>query len=162
MTVARYSARIGEAFCIGDDLSYRALLARLMEFTLRAAIARSADESQWEHEQLRRLGLCAVQLFHNGKAIWDDAALFTQEMAEARRTNAAERFQARNELDAAFYDRLDGELRARWRRLGYETPTLRGDMKRLFLELERDASERAALGRERMLSDLVTALEEIP
>jgi hypothetical protein len=161
MSPARYSVRIGEAHCIGADITYQTLLARVMEFTCRAAVARSEDESEWEHEQLRRSGLGALQLFRNGKAIWDNPETFDDELAEARRAECARRFRAQNELDTAFYERFDGDLRARWRRLGYETPSLRDDMKLLFWQLERDAAERAADARKRLLAEFVKQLQEM-
>jgi hypothetical protein len=161
MSPARYSVRIGEAHCIGVDMAYEALLARVMEFTFRAAVARSEDESEWEQEQLRRGGLCALQLFRNDKAIWDNPQTFADELAEARREDVAGRFRAQNELDPAFYERLDCDLRARWRRFGYETPSLRDDMKVLFWQLERDAAERAADARKRLLADFAKQLQEM-
>jgi hypothetical protein len=161
MSSARYSVRIGEAHCIGADLAYEALLARVMEFTFRAAVARSEDESEWEHEQLRRSGLGALALFRNDKAIWDTPQTFADELAEARREDVERRFRAENELDTAFYERLDDDLRVRWRRLGYETPSLRDDMKALFWQLERDAAERAADARRRLLAEFVKQLQEM-
>lgn len=157
MSLPRFSARIGEAHCIGLGISYDALLLRVMEFTLRAAVARSADESEWEYEELRRNGLGALQLARNNRALWDDAEVFAKELTEARREGIAPRFEAQNELDLAFYDLLDHDLRLRWRRLGYETPSLRDDMKPLFVELERDILERATDARESMLTELITA-----
>ena len=49
----------------------------------------------------------------------------------------------------------DSDLRSRWRRLGYETPPLLNDMKKLFCQLERDAAERAAGAREGLLAELL-------
>lgn len=141
-------------------MRYEALLLRVMAFTVRAAVARSADESDWEHEQLRRNGLGALELFRDDKALWDDARTFAEELAEACREGVGARFQAQNELDPAFYDELDHDLCARWRRLGYETPSLRGDMKPLFLELERDVADRTMHARERMLTEFLEALKE--
>lgn len=156
----RYSAWIGEAHCIGVGLSYDALLTKVMEFTMRAAVARSADESDWEHEELRRDGLAALELARNEKALWDNPKLFAEELAEAQREHVARRFRAQNELDPAFYDGFDRDLCTRWHRLGYKTPSLRDDMKPLFLELERDISDRATDARRRILADFITALED--
>lgn len=144
------------------DMPYEALLQRVMAFTMRAAFARSADESDWEYEELRRNGLGAFQLARDDRALWDDARSFSDELAEARREGVAPQFQAQNELDAAFYDSLDRDLRARWRRLGYESPSLRADMKPLFRELERDVAERTTQARGRMLTELLNALQESP
>lgn len=151
---------MGGMHCIGVDMPYEALLLRVMAFTVHAAVARSADESDWEHEQFRRNGLGALELFRNDKALWDDAQTFAEELAEACREGIGPRFQAQNELDLAFYDSLDHDLCTRWRRLGYETPSLRGDMKPLFLELERDIADRTMHARERMLSEFLEALKE--
>lgn len=162
MNLPRYSARIGEAHRIGVDVPYRGLLLGLMAFTVRAAVARCADESDWEHEQLRRNGLSALQLSRDDKALWDDTQIFTEELAEARREGVGQQFQAQNELDPAFFERLDRDLRSRWGRLGYQTPSLRVDMKTLFLELERDVADRTTSARERMLAEFLQALQESP
>lgn len=162
MNLPRYSARIGEAHFIGVDMPYRGLLLGLMAFTVRAAVARSADESDWEHEQLRRSGLSALELSRGDKALWDDTQIFAEELAEARREGVGPQFQAQNELDPPFFERLDRDLRSRWGRLGYETPSLRVDMKPLFVELERDVADRITLVRGRMLAEFLQALEESP
>jgi hypothetical protein len=149
-----YSARIGESCSIGEQKTYDDLLHGIMEFTIRAALARSIDESDWEHEELRRKGLAALQIVRNGKAVWACRESFGAELAEARREHDA-RFERSNELDPALYDRLDGDLRAYWRRAGYDTPSLAYDMKKLFAELERDAADRAAGARESLLTELL-------
>lgn len=141
-------------------MPYDALLLQVLAFTVRAAVARCADESEWEHEQLRRNGLAALQLSRDGKALWSDTQTFAEELTEACREGIGPRFQAQNELDPAFYDCLDRDLRTRWRRLGYETPSLRTDMKRLFLELERDVADRTMHAREHMLAEYLKALQE--
>ena len=161
MNRVRYSVRIGEEHCIGANISYPTLLVRLMEYTLRAAIARSLDESDWEQERLRRDGLKAVQIFRNGKAIWDDTQIFVEELSEARRENITRVFRSRNELDPAFYERLDTDLRTRWLHLGYKTPTLRNDMKPLFYELEQDATDRAVHARKLLLADCIRLVQEM-
>lgn len=161
MNSARYSARIGEAHCIGVSMPYETLLVRIMEFTVRAAIAKVADESEWEHERLRRNGLAALQVSRNGKALWDNAKIFDQELAAAQRGNAAKQFRECNVLDPEFFARLDRDLGLLWRRLGYEAGSLRGDMKALFSELEHDAADRAAQARERLLADFCSVLQEM-
>jgi hypothetical protein len=155
MKPARYSVRIGEAHCIAESVSYETLLNSIIEFALRAAIARSSDECEWEHEELRRRGLGALQIFRDKKAIWDDRATFEAERDEARREHVGKRFAAANELGDSFYARLDHDLRARWQRAGYRVPSLEHDMKRLFLELERDIASRAAAARESLLAEIV-------
>lgn len=157
MDPACYSVRIGESHCIAEGIPYDALLDRIVEFTIRAAVARSVDESAWEHEEFRRKGLSALQVFRNRRALWDDRAIFEAELAEARRENIGERFEATNELDPAFGANLDRDLRTRWRRAGYEVPSLRCDMRALFSELERDAADRATTAREGLLADVLRA-----
>lgn len=157
MNLDHYSVRIGESCCITENATYSALLTRIVEFTVKAAVAHSIDEDEWEHEQLRRKGLSALAIFRNEKAVWDDGAAFKAELAEARREHIGPRFQASNELNVELYQKIDSDLRDRWRRLGYATPTLRHDMKALFLELERDASERAKNARESLLVELMRA-----
>jgi hypothetical protein len=137
MDLDRYSAQIGESF------------------SARAAVARSVDEMEWEHEQLRRRGLSALQIFKNGKAVWEDRPMYDSELAEARREGIDERFQATNEADAGLYQKIDADLCARWRNLGYAAPTLGHDMKRLFTELARDVAERAEDAREGLLVELL-------
>lgn len=157
MDPARYSVRIGESHCIAEGIPYDALLDRIVEFTIRAAVARSADESEWEHDELRRRGLRALQVFRDRRAVWDDRTTFETELAAARRQSIDDTFEATNELDPALFTQLDCDLRARWRRAGYEVPSLRFDMKALFAELERDAADRAADARESLLDDVLSA-----
>jgi hypothetical protein len=149
-----YTAVIGDSHSIGERISYKELVKRTMEFTIRAALARSADESDWEHDELRRRGLRALQIFRDGKAVWADSELFREELGQARRQHDA-RFEQLNECDPGLYDRLDGDLRAQWRRAGYDAGSLRLDMKKLFVELERDAADRAARARESLLRELL-------
>jgi hypothetical protein len=155
MDLDRYSAQIGESCCIARRETYDTLLARIVEFSVRAAVARSVDESEWEHEQLRRRGLSALQIFKNDKAVWEDPTEYDAELAEARRERIDERFQASNEVDAGLYQKIDADLRDRWRRLGYATPTLGHNMKPLFAELARDAADRADDARERLLDEIL-------
>lgn len=151
---AIYSVHIGESQSVGDMISYSSLLRRLMEFTVRAAIARSVDEPEWEHEELRRKGLAALQIVRNGKAVWPDRETFEKERADAAREHDPT-FERSNEFDARLYGRLDRDLRARWRRAGYSVPSLLSNMKSLFIELERDAADRAAHAREDLLNEVL-------
>ncbi|MBV8196702.1 MAG: hypothetical protein JO263_01085 [Candidatus Eremiobacteraeota bacterium] len=150
-----YSACIGESHRIAEDVPYETLLSRIMEFTIRAALAHSIDENDWEQDQLRRNGLRAIGLFRNGKAIWSDCAAFEIELAEARRERVESRFAQTNAADPALYARLDRDLVRRWRLAGYQTPSLANDMKPLFVELERDAAERAEGARESLVGELL-------
>jgi hypothetical protein len=156
MSVDRYSVRMSESYCIAEDATYDTLLTRLVEFTVRAAVARCVDENDWEHELLRREGLRALQIYHNGKAAWDDAASFEAERAEARREHIASKFDASNELNSDVYVQLDRDLCARWQRAGYQTPSLLHDMKQLFAAIERDASARANDARNGLLNELLS------
>lgn len=157
-----YSARVGESHCIADRVTYGALLNRIVEFTIRAALARTVDECDWEHDELRRKGIGAIQIFRNGKAVWADSAAFERELAEARREQIEERFRRTNEADPALHQRLDHDLRARWRAAGYESPSLAKDMKKIFAELERDASARAEIARESLAAELLRELSAGP
>jgi hypothetical protein len=153
----RYSTRIGESYCLSEDVSYEVLLQRIMEFTVRAAVARSIDESEWEHEELRRKGLSALQIVRNGKAVWLDQETFEGELAEARREHIESGFKEANELDPSLYQELDNDLRARWRSAGYETPSLITDMKKLFAELQRDAAHRIAGAMEDLIREIMVS-----
>ncbi|HEY1428620.1 MAG TPA: hypothetical protein VGF18_03540 [Candidatus Tumulicola sp.] len=157
MDLDRYSANIGESCSIVKDVPYDTLLSRIVEFSVRAAVAHSIDESEWEHEQLRRRGLGALQIFRNERAVWDDRTEYDAELAEARRERIDDRFQASNELNVELYRTIDIDLQDRWRELGYATPTLRHNMKPLFAELERDAADRAERAREGLLEELLTS-----
>jgi hypothetical protein len=152
-----YSVRIGESLCIADDVSYEALLRHIIEFTARAAMARSIDENDWEHEQLRRHGLSVLQIFRNGKAVWTDPQGFESELTEARRERVEQRFNDRNELDPDLYVKLDKDLRKTLCVAGYKVPSLLTNMKKLFVELERDAADHAAGAREGLVADILKA-----
>ncbi len=133
-----------------------------MEFTIRAALARSVDQCDWEHDELRRRGIGAIQVFRNAKAVWSDSSLFEQELAEARREHVADRFTRANEADPALYERIDEDLRARWRAAGYQTPSLAHDMKKIFAELEREVAERTEVARESLVGELLRELSAGP
>lgn len=126
-----------------------------MEFTVRAAMARSRDDADWEQDELRRSGLACLQLFRNGKAIWSDPETFESELAEAKREHLEDRFKERNELDPELNRRLDRDVRERWRSVGYSAPSVMVCMKELFNELERDLSDRANRAMERLLSEIL-------
>jgi hypothetical protein len=153
-----YSARIGESLCIADDVSYEALLRHIIEFTARAAMARSVDENDWEHEELRRRGLSVLQIFRNGKAVWTDPRGFEAELAEARRERVEQRFNDRNELDPDLYVKLDKTLCKTLCLAGYKVPSLLTNMKKLFVELEQDAADHAAGAREGLVADILKAV----
>lgn len=161
MKAPRYSARIGESLCIAENAPYESLLKQIVEFTARAAVARSINEDDWEGQELRRKGLAALQIFREGRAIWLDRDGFESELEEARRENIEPRFRERNELDPKLYTELDRNLRELWRRAGYMAPSLLKDMKELFLELERDAVDQALEAREGLVSDILNALQPL-
>lgn len=139
---------------IAERVTYDELVRRIMEFTIRGALARTIDESEWEHEELRRKGLASLHLFHNSRAVWRSAKTFEEERAEAQREHD-ERFDEINELDPALFERLDCDLRRNWQKAGYRATSLMLDMKEIFVELESEASERAAGAREDLLMELM-------
>lgn len=152
---ARYTIRIGESRVVAEDVPYEAMLDRIVEFTVRAAVARSLDEYDWEQESVRRGGLRSLQIFRDRKALWGDRESFEEQLAEARRENVEQRFRDRNALDVSLWERLDRDLRARWRGAGYQTPSLVADMKKLFTELQRELGERTATVREGFVREIV-------
>jgi hypothetical protein len=154
---ARYTARMEESVNIAEDVAYERLSTGILEFTVRAAIARSEDDSEWEHEELRRRGLSGIQIFRNGKAIWTDRDTFETELAEARRSKCEGRFDERNELDPTFLEELDRNLRQRWRLAGYDVASLLGSMKALFSELESDARDRIADARQALTDEILAS-----
>ena len=149
----RYSARISPSACIAEDVDYEDLLERLAAYALRAAFARVADENDWEQEELRRKGLGAVELYHNGRAVWLDPVSFGQCRSED--AGAGTRFDSRNELDPDLVERLDGDLRSRWRACGYSIPSVACDMKILFAQLGEDATECSREARKKLLEELL-------
>jgi hypothetical protein len=153
---ARYTARM-ERSVIAEDVAYEQLSTGILEFTVRAAIARAQDESEWEHEELRRRGLSGIQIFRDGKAIWTDRDSFNAELAEATRTKCEGRFYERNELDPTLLEELDRNLRQRWRLVGYEVSSLLGSMKGLFSELESDARESIDDARKALIDDILAS-----
>jgi hypothetical protein len=148
MSVKLYSARIGESVSIAASVPYKVLIPRIIEFTLRATLARAIDRADWEHEELRRRGLGAIALYRDDKAVWANRNSFEAELAEARREGIEDRFKSENEIDPALYNRLDRDLRAQWRSAGYKSPSLKEDMRTLFVELERDVSDHEASARD--------------
>lgn len=149
-----YSAAVGESRMIAQAVTYDELLRRIMEFTIRGALARSIDDSEWEHEELRRKGLASLRLFHDKRAVWLSSQTFAEERAEARRERDG-RFDERNELDPGLYERLDRDLCRCWHKAGYRAESLMHDMKEIFVELEREASDRAAGAREGLLAEVL-------
>jgi hypothetical protein len=155
-----YSARIGESLSIAEEASYDTLLRSIIEFTVRAAVARSIDEDDWEHEELRRKGLAALQIVRNGRAIWADRLGFEAEVAEAQRERVELRFSKSNQLDPELYLQLDRDLRGCWRLAGYDVPSVLSDMRKLFVELERDVADHAASAREGLVNEILKAVVE--
>jgi hypothetical protein len=150
-----YSARVGESHFFAERVGYEELVNRIIEFTVRAAVARSIDASDWEQDELRRGGLRALQIFKGAKAVWADAEAFEGALDEARRERIEDRFKQTNSADPEFYERLDHDLIDRWRLAGYRTPSLAYNMKTLFLELERDAADRAETARASLVGEIL-------
>jgi hypothetical protein len=153
-----YSARIGDSVRVAEAIPYDALVRQLIEFTARAAVARSIDANDWEHEELRRKGLSAIQISRNGRAVWTDRKNFEEALVEAQREQIEARFNRTNELDTALYERLDTDLQAGWGRAGYKVGSLFNDMKSLFAELEGEATDRAACARQDLVDDVLRAV----
>ena len=151
-----FSARISPSACIAESVDYDTLLERITEYTLRAAFAHAADQHDWDQEELRRRGLRALELFHNGRAVWRDRVAYEQSLAEVTLTGDYPRFERVNELDPDLSERLDRDLRERWRLAGYQVPSLALDMKKLFGELEADADDCAREAREALMADLLS------
>jgi hypothetical protein len=141
---ARYSARIG-AVTVAAGVPYDVLAGQVLEFLLQAAIALAADQFEWEHEELRRGGLTAIEFFRDDKALWWDRESFEAEQADPER----------NELDAGFFDRLDRDLRVKLKRAGYEVPSLVGCTKALYVEIAADVADRCAAARETLLQEIL-------
>lgn len=156
MDAHRYTARI-ESLVLTENASYSDLLKSLMERIVRAAVARAADESTWEYEELRKHGLCAVQFLRDGRALWREVSCFRFESLAAEQAGDAVRFYAQNELDPGFFERLGFDLREKWARAGYACQDLCEGMKDLFRELEADALERAAGARRALIEEIVQA-----
>jgi hypothetical protein len=136
-------------------VDYDTLLEQIAEYTLRAAFAHAVDQHDWEQEELRRKGLRALELFHNGRAVWRDRVAFEESLAEGTRSGNPDRFDEGNELDPELVERIDRDLLERWRLAGYLVPSLSLDMKRLFAELEADAADCAREAREELMSNLL-------
>ena len=77
-----FSARISPSACIAESVDYDTLLEQIAEYTLRAAFAHAVDQHDWNQEELRRKGLRALELFHNGRAVWRDRVAFEESQAE--------------------------------------------------------------------------------
>jgi hypothetical protein len=142
----RYSARVG-ATVIAIGVPYDELTGRVLEFVLQAAIAVAADQFDWEHEELRRDGLTAIEFFREDKALWWDRECFEAEQSDPKR----------NELDPAFFDRLDRDLQTRLKRAGYEVPSLIACTKALYNEIAADVADRCAGARESLLAEILAS-----
>jgi len=153
-----YSVRVGESHYFAEGVPYGDLLKEIMEFTIRAAVARSIDESDWEQDELRRNGLAALEIFRDGKAVWSEPQDFDAERIEACREHAESRFDELNAVDPTLYQDLDRDLRDFWRKAGYQAPCLRNEMKKLFIELEHDIADRAARARESLVGEVLGRL----
>ena len=150
-----FSARISPSACIAESVDYDTLVEQIAEYTLRAAFAHAVDQHDWNQEELRRKGLRALELFHNGRAVWRDRVAFEESLAEVTRTGDLARFDGGNELDPELAERIDRDLLERWRLAGYLVPSLALDMKRLFGELEADAADCAREAREQLMFKLL-------
>src|SRR5215469_4938723 len=87
-----YAARIGSR-CIASEVPYYGLLSRIVECTVRGAIARSIGEGEWEYDLLRRDGISSLEIFRDRKAVWVDSESFMEALAEARREHLEANFK---------------------------------------------------------------------
>jgi hypothetical protein len=155
-----YTVRIAASAPFGEDLPYDRLVDGMVEYILRAAFARADDQEDWEHDELRRKGLGAVELFHNGRAVWEDRPAFEQARREFvlpdRPSDAADAFDTRNELAPEILARLNLDLSRRWRQSGYLVYSLTLDMKGLFEQLEDDLRARVREAREDLVGEILS------
>jgi hypothetical protein len=158
MTSEHYSAYIGTSVAIAEDVPYAILLRDIVRFTAEAAAARCADDARWEQEELRKKGLSALELYRDGKAVWEERRNFDSELAEARVTGCGADFVAANQLDAALLAHLDRDLRKLWRQAGYDAHALIHNMKRLFSELEADIGASSARARRAFVDEIAKAV----
>jgi hypothetical protein len=155
MRSPRFTARIGHGVSIAEDVSYDELVDRVLEFVVRAAIARANDRSTWEEEELRRQGLKGIEFARASKALWWDADAFAAEQAEAKREGASELFLSRNECGGTFFETLDADLRKRFRNAGYSTASLITEMNEIFREIAADASDRSSQANESLIAEIL-------
>ncbi len=156
MHIHRYTARIGSV-SIAEDVSYGELANRALEYIVRAAIAKAADDEDWEQAELRRGGLQTIEFLHDGKALWCHLETFEVESGEAEREGASEQFSAANECDAGFLKRLDRDLREKLKRAGFNAPSLITNMKALFMHVGSEASERTITARETLVGEILAS-----
>lgn len=158
MSTPLYTVRIGEQHCFAQAVTYDVMLRLIVERTIRAALARSIDASDWEDERLRREGLEALQVCEGTKALWSDSMPYQDELEASREIYGDESFADKNLSDPDFYKRLDRDLQRLWRAAGYKVASLRKNMKTLFLELEKEAARYAEYARESLVSDIMRVL----
>lgn len=157
MRTHRFTARIGHGVSIAEDVTYHELVDSVLEFAVRAAVARANDQSTWEEDELRRRGLMVIEFAKDGKALWWDRDAFDVEHDEAKRERAKELFCSRNEFDGTFLDTLDEDLRKRLRGVGYATASLLANMNELYREIAAEASDRSAQARESLIAEILNA-----
>ena len=155
VTRQRYTARIGHGASIAEGVPYDELVPLVLEFLLRAAIAKATDQSSWEQEEVRRGGLRRIEFACEGKALWWDRNSFAAERREAERDGLQQRFDLGNADGTIFFETLDADLRERLRRAGYATPSLLANMKELFLQIDVETADRAAAAREALVAEIL-------
>jgi hypothetical protein len=151
----QYTARIAPSAQVAEGASYEALLDAICEYTVRAAFAHANDQHGWEQDELRRKGLSAIELFHNGKAVWLDAASFGECLSDETSHGTVVQFERTNEMNLELSERIERDLVERWRLAGYTVVNLRCDMKKLFEELEADAHDCDRQAREAFIVDIL-------
>lgn len=154
-----YSVRIAPSAHVAESVSYEQLLNDIVAYTVRAAFARTFDQHDWEQDELRRKGLRAIELFHNGRAVWYDRPSFEDLRDESVLpgicSEAVATFEKCNELDPDRFARLDRDLCRRWRDSGYLVESLTLDMKGLFDEIETDLRARVDEVREELITEII-------
>jgi hypothetical protein len=158
--VGVYSARIMPSADLAENVTYDMLQRTVFEYTLRAAFAWAFDQHDWEQEELRRKGLAAVELFHNGRAVWNDQTLFHESAAAFAicdaTPDATETFNRSNELDPSLLAYLDRDICRRWELSGYLVQSVATEMKPLFEQLQADVQDRANEAREQLYLEVIS------
>lgn len=155
MKTRRYTAKIAGGVTIAENVTYDDLVTRILAFILRAAIALSIDNFEWEDEKLRREGLQGIDFFVGDRALWSDRESFDVEKEGAKRTGCQTQFLSKNDVDIDFLTTLDADLRERLARAGYAADPLITDMKKLYREISDDVKDRSAQAQQALVAEIL-------